>query len=181
MKSKAYHFIVLFLFSTMIACNKEETKKEVNTQSEKIIENQIARIKTVHGDILFKFYPESAPNTVKRIKELISKKFYDGLVFHRVVPGFVVQGGDPTGTGTSGSGKRLMAEFNNKKHIPGSVAMARSMDPNSADSQFYISMGTFPHLDNQYTIFGEVVDGMEVVKKIKQGDKMLIVSLEEKK
>lgn len=181
MKSNTYALIVLFLFSSIVACNKEENKSDNNIQQEKVIDNHVARIKTVHGDILFKFYPESAPNTVKRIKELISQKFYDGLVFHRVVPGFVVQGGDPTGTGTSGSGKKLKAEFNDKKHVPGTVAMARSMDPNSADSQFYISMGTFPHLDNQYTIFGEVVDGMEVVKKIKQGDKMLIISLEESK
>lgn len=179
MKTITYTFITCFLFSTLIGCNNEAKKENSNNniQTEKTDEKK-ARIKTVHGDIIFKFYPESAPNTVKRIKELISKSFYDGLIFHRVVPGFVIQGGDPTGTGTSGSGKKLKAEFNDKKHIPGTVAMARSMDPNSADSQFYICMGSFPHLDNKYTIFGHVVEGMEVVKKIKQGDKMISVTLE---
>jgi peptidyl-prolyl cis-trans isomerase B (cyclophilin B) len=142
------------------------------------IEKNKARIKTIHGDVVIQFFPNSAPNTVKRISQLMDEGFYNGLIFHRVVPDFVVQGGDPTGTGTSGSGKKLMAEFNDLKHVEGSVAMARSADPNSADSQFYICLGEFPHLDRQYTVFGKVIEGMDVVKKIKQNDKMLKVTTE---
>jgi peptidyl-prolyl cis-trans isomerase B (cyclophilin B) len=179
MKSITYALSTLFLFTGLIACNSGKKVEKMAKQNASIDSTKVnARIKTVHGDIVFKFYPSVAPNTVKRIQELIGKGFYDGLVFHRVVPGFVVQGGDPTGTGTSGSGKKLKAEFNSKKHIPGAVAMARSSDPNSADSQFYICMGTFAHLDNKYTIFGMVEKGMDVVKKISPNDKMISVSLE---
>jgi cyclophilin family peptidyl-prolyl cis-trans isomerase len=137
-----------------------------------------ARIKTVHGDIVFYFYKKDAPNTTARIKELISSGFYNGLTFHRVIPGFVVQGGDPKGNGTGGSGKNIVAEFNKNKHVLGTVAMARSSDPNSADSQFYISLGTHPHLDNKYTVFGFVGEGLEVANKIQKGDKMISVTLE---
>ena len=150
---------------------------KTNKKSDLSIKRQ-ARIKTIHGDITFNFYEKEAPNTTKRIKELISKGFYNGLTFHRVIPGFVIQGGDPKGNGTGGSGKKLTAEFNEHKHIPGSIAMARSSDPNSADSQFYISLGTHPHLDNLYTIFGFVKEGMEVARKIKPADKMISVTLE---
>ena len=138
----------------------------------------MARIKTVHGDIVFSFLSKDAPNTSNRIKELINKGFYNGLTFHRVIPGFVVQGGDPKGNGTGGSGTNIAAEFNANKHVPGTVAMARSSEPNSADSQFYISLGTHPNLDNQYTVFGFVKSGLENVKKIQKGDKMITVTLE---
>ena len=134
-------------------------------------------IKTVHGDIIFKFYPQKAPNTVKRISELIKQKFYDGLIFHRVVPGFVIQGGDPEGTGRGGSGKNLKAEFSDIKHVQGTVAMARASDPDSADSQFYIALGTIPHLDNQYTVFGQVTTGLELLGKISQGDAIVSMTL----
>jgi cyclophilin family peptidyl-prolyl cis-trans isomerase len=136
-----------------------------------------AVIQTNNGVIKFKFYSNDAPKTVKRIIELINQGFYNGLTFHRVVPGFVIQGGDPIGNGTGGSGKKLDAEFNDRRHIEGAVAMARAADPNSADSQFYISLGTHPHLDHQYTVFGQVVEGMDVAKKIKPGDKMLKITL----
>jgi len=134
-------------------------------------------IETQYGKIEIKFYPEDAPRTVGRIKELVSKGFYNGLNFHRVVPGFVVQGGDPLGNGTGGSGQKLPAEFNSREHVEGTVAMARSADPNSADSQFYISLGRHPHLDKNYTVFGQVVSGIEAVKQIKKGDKMAKVTL----
>jgi cyclophilin family peptidyl-prolyl cis-trans isomerase len=137
-----------------------------------------ARIKTVHGDIIFKFYSKEAPNTSKRIQELITNGFYNGLTFHRVIQNFVVQGGDPKGNGTGGSGKNIAAEFNIHKHIPGTVAMARSRSVNSADSQFYISLGTHPHLDNKYTVFGQVTLGLDIAKKIQVGDKMISVNLE---
>ena len=102
---------------------------------------------TTKGVIKYKFYSKDAPKTVARMVELIQQGFYNGLTFHRVVPGFVIQGGDPVGNGTGGSGQKLPAEFNERRHVEGTVAMARSSDPNSADSQFYISLGTHPHLD----------------------------------
>jgi cyclophilin family peptidyl-prolyl cis-trans isomerase len=137
-----------------------------------------AIIKTVHGNIVFKFYPKQAPNTTTRIIQLIQEGFYDGLNFHRVVPNFVIQGGDPLGNGTGGSGQNLKAEFNDLQHIEGTVAMARAQDPDSADSQFYIALNTLKNLDGKYTIFGQVTEGIEVVKKIQVGDKMLSVSFE---
>jgi cyclophilin family peptidyl-prolyl cis-trans isomerase len=144
---------------------KTDKKKETKGAGMLIIE-------TSHGTIEAELFPDVAPKTVARIKELADKGFYNGLTFHRVVPGFVVQGGDPVGNGTGGSGKNLPAEFNAKKHVEGTLAMARAMDPNSADSQFYISLGTHPHLDNNYTVFGHVTKGMDAVKKIQVGDKM---------
>jgi len=128
-------------------------------------------LNTSQGVIRFKFYP--APNTVKRIIELISQGFYNGLSWHRVSPGFVIQGGDPQGTGNGGSGQKLKAEFNDRRHIEGTVAMARGGDKDSADSQFYISLGTFPHLDHSYTVFGQVIEGIDVARKIRVGDKIL--------
>ena len=142
---------------------------------------------TSEGVIKFKFYPNDAPNTVKRIIELVNKVenpnthqigFYNGLTFHRVIPGFVVQGGDPLGNGTGGSGTKLKAEFNGRHHVEGAVAMARAQDPDSADSQFYFTLGTFPHLDRSYTIFGQVVEGMDVVKRLKIGDKIVSMIIE---
>ena len=134
-------------------------------------------IDTDYGPIEAEFYPQDAPKTVARITELAQKGFYNGLTFHRVVPGFVVQGGDPSGNGTGGSGVKLSAEFNAHEHVEGSLAMARSADPNSADSQFYISLGRHPHLDRNYTVFGKVTKGIEAVRQIKQGDKMKTVTV----
>jgi cyclophilin family peptidyl-prolyl cis-trans isomerase len=128
---------------------------------------------TSAGTIKFKFYSNDARQTVNRVIELIRKGFYNGLTFHRVVPGFVIQGGDPVGNGTGGSGQKLKAEFSDRKHLEGTLAMARAADPNSADSQFYICLGSLPHLDHNFTVFGQVVEGMEIVRKIKIGDKML--------
>ncbi len=136
-------------------------------------------LQTTRGKIKFKFYPKEAPKTVERISALIQQKFYDGLTFHRVVPGFVIQGGDPTGTGMGGTGNLLAPEFNEHKHIPGAVAMARKQDLDSADCQFYISLGTHPHLDNQYTVFGQVTEGLELAQQIQAGDRMIQVTLEE--
>ncbi len=135
----------------------------------------IVTLKTTQGVIKFKFYPAEAPKTVHRLVELIQQGFYNNLSFHRVVPGFVIQGGDPAGNGTGGSGQKLPAEFNNRQHVEGTLAMARAQDPNSADSQFYIALGTLPHLDRNYTVFGQVIEGMDVVKKIKVGDRMTSV------
>ncbi len=135
-------------------------------------------VTTNQGVIKYKFYPKDAPNTVKRLIELINQGFYNGLTFHRVVPGFVVQGGDPQGNGQGGSGQKLKAEFNDRKHIEGAVAMARAADPDSADSQFYIALNPQPHLDKNYTVFGQVTEGMDVVRKLQIGDKMTSVIVE---
>jgi peptidyl-prolyl cis-trans isomerase B (cyclophilin B) len=131
------------------------------------------------GEIRMEFYPADAPKTVENFVTLAKKGFYNGLNFHRVVPDFVVQGGCPKGNGTGGPGYQIKAEFNKQKHVRGTVAMARSQDPDSAGSQFYICYGTTPHLDGQYTVFGRVVSGMEHVDRIKQGDKMTSVTITE--
>jgi len=131
------------------------------------------------GEIRLEFYAEDAPKTVENFVTLAKKGFYNGLNFHRVVPDFVVQGGCPKGNGTGGPGYQIKAEFNKQKHVRGSLAMARSQDPDSAGSQFYICYGTTPHLDGQYTVFGRVVSGMEHVDRIKQGDKMTSVTITE--
>ncbi len=131
------------------------------------------------GEIRLEFYAEDAPKTVENFVTLAKKGFYNGLNFHRVVPDFVVQGGCPKGNGTGGPGYQIKAEFNKQKHVRGSLAMARSQDPDSAGSQFYICYGSTPHLDGQYTVFGRVVSGMEHVDRIKQGDKMTSVTITE--
>lgn len=122
------------------------------------------------GRVVIELYPEKAPEHVARIKELTRDGFYDGIVFHRVIEGFMAQTGDPTGTGTGGSKlPNLKAEFNDVKHVRGVTSMARSMDPNSANSQWFIMLDDSSHLDGQYTAWGKVVSGMEFVDNIKKG------------
>ena len=136
------------------------------------------RIHTKKGDIVFRFFADDAPKHSAAFIKLTRAGFYDGLAFHRVEPGFVIQGGDPNGDGTGGPGYRLDAEFNSHPHHRGVVAMARSSSPNSAGSQFYITLGEARFLDKQYTVFGEVTEGMEVVDKIRKGDVMEKVTVE---
>ena len=131
------------------------------------------------GEIVIEFFPADAPKTVENFVTLAKKGFYDGLTFHRVEPNFVVQGGDPKGDGTGGPGYTIKAEFNKQKHDRGAVAMARSQNPDSAGSQFYITLAPAHFLDGQYTVFGKVVSGMDVVDKIKKGDKMKSVRIVE--
>jgi cyclophilin family peptidyl-prolyl cis-trans isomerase len=122
------------------------------------------------GPVKIRLRPDLAPNHVARITELANKGFYDGIVFHRVIPGFMAQTGDPTGTGTGGSDlPDLKAEFSNEKHKRGTLSMARSSNPNSANSQFFIVFEDAPWLDKQYSVWGEVVEGMEHVDAIKKG------------
>ncbi len=121
------------------------------------------------GRVTIEMRPDLAPNHVARIKELVRQEFYNGVVFHRVIEDFMAQTGDPTGTGSGGSGQNLDAEFTNEKHLRGTVSMARAGDPNSADSQFFIVFKTAPWLDGQYSIWGQVTDGMDAVDKIKMG------------
>ena len=127
-------------------------------------------LKLKDGDVLIQMYPDVAPNHVARIKELTRQGFYNGLKFHRVIDGFMAQTGDPLGNGTGGSGQNLAAEFNNKPHRRGAVSMARAMDPDSADSQFFICFEDSNFLDGQYTVWGQVISGMEYVDKIKRGN-----------
>ena len=121
------------------------------------------------GRVVIQLRPDLAPNHVARIKELTRKGFYNGLSFHRVIPGFMAQTGDPRGDGTGGSGQKLKAEFSQEHHVRGTVSMARAASPDSGDSQFFICFAPAPFLDGQYTIWGEVVSGMEFVDKIKAG------------
>tara|TARA_B110000914_G_scaffold57461_1_gene49886 strand:+ start:339 stop:833 length:495 start_codon:yes stop_codon:yes gene_type:complete len=122
------------------------------------------------GIVTIEMKPEVAPNHVARITELVKEGFYDGLKFHRVIAGFMAQTGDPQGNGTGGSGKNLKAEFNNERHIKGTLSMARAQSPDSADSQFFICLDDAPHLNGQYTVWGQVIDGMEYVDNIKKGE-----------
>lgn len=121
------------------------------------------------GRVVIRLRPDLAPGHVARIKELTRQGFYDGLAFHRVIDGFMAQGGDPLGNGTGGSGQKLKAEFSREKHVRGTASMARAANPDSADCQFFIMFDAAPHLDGQYTIWGQVVEGMEHVDAIKKG------------
>src|SRR5579872_4573530 len=122
------------------------------------------------GRVVIALRPDLAPGHVARIKELARQGFYDGIVFHRVIDGFMAQTGDPRGDGTGGSGKKLKAEFNKEKHVRGTASMARAQSPDSADSQFFICLAPSPFLDGKYTVWGQVVSGMEHIDAIKKGD-----------
>ena len=127
-------------------------------------------METTKGKVVIQLLPDVAPQHVARIKELAREGFYDGVVFHRVIEGFMAQGGDPTGTGMGGSDKPdLAAEFNAEPHVEGVCSMARSQNPNSANSQFFIMFADGPFLNGHYTAFGQVVSGMEFVDQIKRG------------
>jgi len=130
------------------------------------------------GKIVFQFFPKEAPITVENFVKLADKGFYNGLNFHRVEPNFVIQGGDPAGNGSGGPGWTIKAEFNDHKHLRGTVAMARTNDPNSAGSQFYICLAPAPFLDHNYTVFGQMVSGDELLNDIKVGDKMKSVTIQ---
>lgn len=127
-------------------------------------------METSKGSVVIEMKPDLAPGHVARIKELVRDGFYDGIVFHRVIDGFMAQTGCPQGTGTGGSGKKLTAEFSKHKHVRGTCSMARAQDPNSGDSQFFICFNEAPWLDGQYTAWGEVIEGMDNVDNIKRGE-----------
>jgi cyclophilin family peptidyl-prolyl cis-trans isomerase len=133
----------------------------------------VAVLKTSMGTIVFRFYEKDAPKHVANFRKLAGEGFYDGTTFHRVIPGFMIQGGDPnskdadrSNDGMGGSGTNVPAEFNANKHLRGTVSMARAQDPNSASCQFFICVKPTPFLDGQYSVFGQVVEGMDVVDKI---------------
>ncbi len=143
-------------------------KKIKHSYKVKDPENSLV-LKLKDGDVIIEMFEDAAPRHVQRIKELVRQGFYNGLKFHRVIEGFMAQTGCPLGTGTGGSGKKLKAEFNTKPHKRGTVSMARAMDPDSADSQFFICFADAPWLNGQYTVWGEVTSGMEYVDNIKKG------------
>jgi peptidylprolyl isomerase len=127
-------------------------------------------LETTQGTVTIELRPDLAPNHCARIKELARDKFYDGIVFHRVLDGFMAQTGCPEGTGTGGSGQHLAAEFNDEPHVRGTISMARAASPDSADSQFFICFDDSSFLDGEYTVWGKVVDGMDNVDKLKRGE-----------
>lgn len=142
-----------------------------NLHAKNIDPKNILIIETKYGKTEFELLPNLAPNHVKRIKTLANEGFYDGVVFHRVIDGFMAQTGDPTGTGTGGSNlPDLKSEFTEEPHLRGVLSMARAMNPHSANSQFFIMLDNSPHLDNQYSVFGRVIKGMEFIDQIKKGD-----------
>jgi len=169
-------FIFLALSLTLFmspSLSQDVRYKKFSSEEVKKMSEQQAIVHTTLGDITLKFFPEVAPNHVNNFIELAKKGIYNGTTFHRVVPKFVIQGGDPNTKnpdrskhGMGGPGHQIKAEFNNKPHRRGTLSMARSAHPNSAGSQFFICVADVPFLDRQYTVFGEVVKGMEVVDKI---------------
>jgi peptidyl-prolyl cis-trans isomerase B (cyclophilin B) len=152
-----------------VAAEQKKQRKQYDKEPEMKIDTNkiyIARIQTSAGPIVAELWPKKAPHTVNSFVFLAREGFYDGTIFHRVIPGFMLQGGDPEGKGTGGPGYHLKAEFNDTKHTRGVLSMARAADPDSAGSQFFIMHGDAPHLDNKYTAFGKVIEGMETVDKI---------------
>jgi peptidylprolyl isomerase len=153
---------VIFMAKTSLATNASIAPKGTK-------EGEFIALQLKDGTVMIRLRPDLAPSHVARIKELSNQGFYDGLKFHRVIPGFMAQTGDPRGNGTGGSGKNLKAEFSNERHKRGTVSMARASSPDSGDSQFFICFADAPHLDGQYTVWGEVISGMEFVDMIKKG------------
>jgi len=202
LKRSIFFIFLILLSAAVIGCNisgsgdepkKEDKAKEASVEEESVEDSNkdqnkdegsstdqnagggkgpVVVIETDKGNIVFEMYPEVAPKTVDNFVTLANKGFYNGLKWHRVVPGFVIQGGDPQGTGMGGPGYTVDAEFNDKKHVTGTVAMARSQNINSAGSQFYICLAPQPGLDDQYTIFGQVTEGLDVIPKIVKDDLM---------
>lgn len=168
------YFLSLIMILCFIVSSDAEVKKTTFTKEEiKKMSDTKAVIETKFGSINIKFFPEVAPNHVKNFIDLAKKGFYDGTIFHRVIPGFMIQGGDPNSInhdkskhGMGGPGYTIKAEFNDKSHKRGILSMARAAHPDSAGSQFFICVADSPFLDRQYTVFGEVVSGMDVADKI---------------
>jgi peptidyl-prolyl cis-trans isomerase B (cyclophilin B) len=200
--SKAMIITLALSLVFLVACGKKEQAKETSTPPVKQAPSTVGAAKSVTptpqptkpdpeklvavielkkgGKIVFEFYPKDAPGTVDNFIKLANKGFYNGLKFHRVIPGFMAQGGDPLGSGMGGPGYTIKDEFNSKKHLKGTVAMARTMEPDSAGSQFYICFEPQPSLDGKYTVFGQVIEGMDVVDGIQKEDVMSKVYIADK-
>lgn len=158
--------VLIFAMVSMESCNSE-------------VKERIAVIETNKGTFKFQLYEEKAPISTKNFIDLAESGFYDGLTFHRYEPGFVIQGGDPKGNGTGGSAKTIPLEVRpDLKHVEGAVGMARSQDPNSASSQFYVTLTETPFLNGNYAVFGIVTEGMDIVKSLRKGDKMIKVKID---
>jgi peptidyl-prolyl cis-trans isomerase B (cyclophilin B) len=168
--------LVLLLLLSGCGTTKSEPSNEENTTQAKVISPDDYPIVTItmedNSTITLELYPDKAPNTVNNFVSLVNKGFYDGLIFHRIIPDFMIQGGDPNGNGTGGPGYSIKGEFsengfeNDLKHERGVISMARSQLPDSAGSQFFIMVADAPHLDGEYAPFGKVIEGMDVVDKI---------------
>ena len=173
------NFIIIVLGVMCVTMVKPVKKASANN-------SKFITIETSQGNVVIETLPKIAPNHVKRIKELVKTGFYDGIIFHRVIEGFMAQTGDPDGNGTGGSGQNLKAEFSDYEYKYGTVGMARSMNPDSGDSQFFICFDGCSHLTGQYTVWGQVTSGMEAVEKLSIGepprnpDKMISVRLGKK-
>jgi peptidyl-prolyl cis-trans isomerase B (cyclophilin B) len=162
--------LMLLIASAVFATEEEEKPKTTPTNSS----NEVAVIKTSEGDMVIQFWTDAAPNTVENFKKLTRQGFYDGTTFHRIVKGFMIQGGDPNSKdpakensyGQGGPGYNVKAEFNDHSHDLGVISMARSQDPDSAGSQFFICLGPVHRLDHQYTTFGKLIKGQDVLEKI---------------
>ncbi len=165
--------LMIFSMNKTMAQNSTKTTTQVNsniTKNSKADLENILYIDLTYGRVVIEMLPKIAPKHVERIKTLTRQKFYDGIVFHRVIDGFMAQTGDPTGTGMGGSKMPdIKAEFSDEPHIRGAVSMARASDPNSANSQFFIVTSDSRFLDGQYSVWGRVISGMEFVDKIKKG------------
>lgn len=167
------HLISIVLISLFSISLFSFTSMKTTVDSTNIQEYEnVVYMKLKDGMVVIELFPDKAPKHIEQIKKLIRQGFYDGLTFHRVIDGFMAQGGDPRGDGTGGSGTNIPAEFSNIPHKRGILSMARAQNPNSADSQFFIVLKDSPFLDGQYTVFGRVISGMEFVDKIKKGSPM---------
>jgi peptidyl-prolyl cis-trans isomerase B (cyclophilin B) len=160
--------VTLFLSAALFAAEETKENPPMNASDE------VAVIKTSEGDIVVQFWNDAAPNTIENFKKLARSGFYDGTIFHRIVKGFMIQGGDPNSKdlgkessyGQGGPGYKIKAEFNDRSHERGVISMARSSDPDSAGSQFFICLASVPRLDHQYTTFGKLIKGDDVLEKI---------------
>jgi peptidyl-prolyl cis-trans isomerase B (cyclophilin B) len=169
MKLKLPIILALLLSSAVFAAEEKKDEKTSMNAS-----NEVAVIKTSEGDMVVQFWNDAAPNTIENFKKLARSGFYDGTIFHRIVKGFMIQGGDPNSKdpgkessyGEGGPGYKIKAEFNDRSHERGVISMARSSDPDSAGSQFFICLGNVPRLDHQYTTFGKLIKGDNVLEKI---------------
>jgi len=155
---------ILIVAVALIGCGGDEKKAEKDEKAPQA--RPRVNMETSLGTIVLELFPDAARNHVSNFLDLVNKGFYNGLIFHRVIPGFVIQGGDPNGDGSGNAGYLIEAEFNNLPHLPGTLAMARGPGPNSASCQFYICLAQLPDLDGKYTVFGQTVEGMDVVNKI---------------
>lgn len=171
MKAKIMSIGFLIALSMVVVVATEAVAAKTGT-------NPTATIKTNKGTIVMELFPKETPISVENFIKLANKKYYDGLTWHRYVPGFVIQGGDPKGDGSGGPGYSIQDEPNTTlKHDEGAVGMAKSAMPNSAGSQFYICLAPVNQLDGNYTVFGKVTKGMNVVKELRQGDKMITITI----